>query len=428
MSSSSDGPVARGAQGGAVHLDHGRRGLARPHDHQAAGHTSRPMSAATSRGAGRAGRGRRRGTRPARRAGSPPRPRSPPGCPRPRDRSSAGQLDLRVQLLRPVREHAVDDRAVPFAGEPWRHRAVDVDLQVAHRGLDRLVRPARDDAARSRARSASAVSPSNGGGARTAQASSSRGEAVGELQPAPVDQRDPVQRPIRRELEHHVAAPRLARDDRRRPAEVVAHRRRGRGRRPRVASGSTSGTWAERPWPRRSTATTGCPARWRATASHSRALDDSPCTRRTGRPSPGNERAARPGPTVITSTSAAYGRPVETAWENGPMTSEARPRVLSGIQPTADSFHLGNYLGAVRQWVAMQDDHDAFYFVPDLHALTVEHDPKTLAPAPATPSPSCSRWGWIRRGARCSSSRTCPSTPSCSGCWAASRGSARRAG
>jgi len=61
------------------------------------------------------------------------------------------------------------------------------------------------------------------------------------------------------------------------------------------------------------------------------------------------------------------------------MTSEARPRVLSGIQPTADSFHLGNYLGAVRQWVAMQDDHDAFYFVPDLHALTVEHDPKTLA-------------------------------------------------
>jgi tryptophanyl-tRNA synthetase len=55
------------------------------------------------------------------------------------------------------------------------------------------------------------------------------------------------------------------------------------------------------------------------------------------------------------------------------------PRVLSGIQPTADSFHLGNYLGAIRQWVAMQDDHDAFYFVPDLHALTVEHDPKTLA-------------------------------------------------
>jgi tryptophanyl-tRNA synthetase len=59
--------------------------------------------------------------------------------------------------------------------------------------------------------------------------------------------------------------------------------------------------------------------------------------------------------------------------------TDHRPRVLSGIQPTANSFHLGNYLGAVRQWVALQDDHDAFYFIPDLHAITVEHDPKTLA-------------------------------------------------
>ncbi|MBO3745199.1 tryptophan--tRNA ligase [Streptosporangiaceae bacterium NEAU-GS5] len=49
----------------------------------------------------------------------------------------------------------------------------------------------------------------------------------------------------------------------------------------------------------------------------------------------------------------------------------SRPRVLSGIQPTADSFHLGNYLGAVRQWVALQETHDAFYMVVDLHALTV---------------------------------------------------------
>jgi tryptophanyl-tRNA synthetase len=55
-----------------------------------------------------------------------------------------------------------------------------------------------------------------------------------------------------------------------------------------------------------------------------------------------------------------------------------RPRVLSGIQPTADSFHLGNYLGAVRQWVAMQDTHDAFYCVVDLHAITVPHDPALL--------------------------------------------------
>jgi tryptophanyl-tRNA synthetase len=53
-------------------------------------------------------------------------------------------------------------------------------------------------------------------------------------------------------------------------------------------------------------------------------------------------------------------------------------RVLSGIQPTADSFHLGNYLGAIRQWVALQDTHDAFYCVVDLHAITVPQDPAAL--------------------------------------------------
>ncbi|WFE21932.1 tryptophan--tRNA ligase [Solwaraspora sp. WMMD937] len=56
----------------------------------------------------------------------------------------------------------------------------------------------------------------------------------------------------------------------------------------------------------------------------------------------------------------------------------SRPRVLSGIQPTADSFHLGNYLGAVRNWVAMQDSHDTFYCVVDLHAITAGHDPQVL--------------------------------------------------
>ncbi|MEU7926241.1 tryptophan--tRNA ligase [Micromonospora sp. NPDC049801] len=55
-----------------------------------------------------------------------------------------------------------------------------------------------------------------------------------------------------------------------------------------------------------------------------------------------------------------------------------RPRVFSGIQPTADSFHLGNYLGAVRHWVALQDTHDAFYCVVDLHAITAGHDPAVL--------------------------------------------------
>ncbi|MFD9104584.1 tryptophan--tRNA ligase [Streptomyces virginiae] len=55
-----------------------------------------------------------------------------------------------------------------------------------------------------------------------------------------------------------------------------------------------------------------------------------------------------------------------------------RPRALSGIQPTSGSFHLGNYLGAIRQYVALQETHDAFYMVVDLHAITMPQDPKDL--------------------------------------------------
>jgi tryptophanyl-tRNA synthetase len=58
--------------------------------------------------------------------------------------------------------------------------------------------------------------------------------------------------------------------------------------------------------------------------------------------------------------------------------SDRRPRVLSGIQPTADSFHFGNYLGAVRHWVSMQETHDCVYSIVDLHAITAGHDPEVL--------------------------------------------------
>jgi tryptophanyl-tRNA synthetase len=57
---------------------------------------------------------------------------------------------------------------------------------------------------------------------------------------------------------------------------------------------------------------------------------------------------------------------------------ESRPRVLSGIQPTGDSFHFGNYLGALRHWVALQETHDCFYCVVDLHAITGGHEPAVL--------------------------------------------------
>ncbi|MBD8868648.1 tryptophan--tRNA ligase [Nocardioides donggukensis] len=56
----------------------------------------------------------------------------------------------------------------------------------------------------------------------------------------------------------------------------------------------------------------------------------------------------------------------------------SRPRVLSGIQPTADSFHFGNYLGALRQWVDLQESYEPYFFIADQHAITVEHDPKLL--------------------------------------------------
>ncbi|MBF6672556.1 tryptophan--tRNA ligase [Glutamicibacter sp. FBE19] len=55
-----------------------------------------------------------------------------------------------------------------------------------------------------------------------------------------------------------------------------------------------------------------------------------------------------------------------------------RSRVLSGMQPSADSLHLGNYLGALVNWVKTQDDHDSFFFIPDMHAITVAQDPEDL--------------------------------------------------
>ena len=56
----------------------------------------------------------------------------------------------------------------------------------------------------------------------------------------------------------------------------------------------------------------------------------------------------------------------------------ARPRVLSGVQPTG-ALHLGNWLGAIRNWVDLQSSHDTFFCVVDLHAITVPHQPAQLA-------------------------------------------------
>jgi len=60
------------------------------------------------------------------------------------------------------------------------------------------------------------------------------------------------------------------------------------------------------------------------------------------------------------------------------MSAPSRRVVFSGVQPTADSLHLGNALGAVQQWVPLQDDYEAFFCVVDLHAITVPQDPAVL--------------------------------------------------
>ena len=54
------------------------------------------------------------------------------------------------------------------------------------------------------------------------------------------------------------------------------------------------------------------------------------------------------------------------------------PRSVSGIQATSDSLHLGNYIGALQQFVAQQDEYDAYFFIANLHAITVEQDPAEL--------------------------------------------------
>jgi len=62
---------------------------------------------------------------------------------------------------------------------------------------------------------------------------------------------------------------------------------------------------------------------------------------------------------------------------NGNQLTGKKKRILSGVQPTG-SLHLGNYLGAIRQWVTNQDEYDNYFCVVDLHAITAPHDPKKL--------------------------------------------------
>lgn len=63
---------------------------------------------------------------------------------------------------------------------------------------------------------------------------------------------------------------------------------------------------------------------------------------------------------------------------NGGAKTGAKPVIFSGMQPSSDSLHLGNYIGALSQWVQMQEDYDAFFCVVNLHAITVPQNPAEL--------------------------------------------------
>ena len=101
-----------------------------------------------------------------------------------------------------------------------------------------------------------------------------------------------------------------------------------------------------------------------------------------------------------------------------------KERVFSGMQPTG-SLHLGNYLGAMVNWIAMQKSHECIYCVVDMHAITVWQDPDELKSAIRQVDGSLHRRPASIRSARSSSTRArCPRTPSLPGSSTASRGSA----
>src|SRR5690625_812585 len=93
----------------------------------------------------------------------------------------------------------------------------------------------------------------------------------------------------------------------------------------------------------------------------------------------GQPRAtAQTSGTAKTSTTAQTSTTAKTSAESQPSSTSNRGRIFSAMQPTAESLHLGNYLGALSKWVALQADYDAIYAVADLHSLTVGPDPEVL--------------------------------------------------
>jgi tryptophanyl-tRNA synthetase len=89
-------------------------------------------------------------------------------------------------------------------------------------------------------------------------------------------------------------------------------------------------------------------------------------------------------------------------------------RILSGVQPSG-KLHLGNYFGAIRQFVELQDKGEALYFLADLHALTSVRDPRLLTEFTRDVALDFLALGIDPSARSSSASRTCSGTPSCSG-------------
>ena len=91
-------------------------------------------------------------------------------------------------------------------------------------------------------------------------------------------------------------------------------------------------------------------------------------------------------------------------------------RILSGMRPTG-KLHLGNYVGALRNWVNLQDQYDCFFFIADWHALTTDYaDTRMVKQNSLEVMIDYLAAGLDPERSDCSSSRTCRSTPSCTCC------------
>ena len=102
--------------------------------------------------------------------------------------------------------------------------------------------------------------------------------------------------------------------------------------------------------------------------------------------------------------------------------------VFSGVQPTSDSLHLGNALGAVKQWVSLQDEFDAYFCVVDLHAITLPQDPGMLRRRTLMTAAQYLAMGIDPSRAPSSCRAMLPHTPNWLGYWDVSPDSGRRRG